>query len=161
MCEKKILITGSAGFIGFNFSKNLLEDGYKVLGIDNMNDNYDPRLKEARLAELEPYENFAFKKVDIANKNTINSVAGEFKPNKVVHLAAQAGVRYSIDNPYAYLDANLTGFLNILEFCRHHEVGGLIYASSSSVYGANKKIPFSTTIPLRLPRPFLFKGSHC
>ena len=139
----KILVTGSAGFIGFHFTKNLLEDGFEVLGIDNMNDYYDPRLKEARLAELECFENFTFKKADIAEKEELSTAFKSFNPEKVVHLAAQAGVRYSIKNPYVYLDANLTSFLNILELCRHNSVECLIYASSSSVYGANTKIPFS------------------
>jgi len=139
----KILVTGSAGFIGFHCTKNLLDDGFEVLGIDNINDYYDPRLKEARLAKLKCFENFTFKKIDIADKEELSFAFKSFRPEKVVHLAAQAGVRYSIENPYAYLDANLTGFLNILELCRHNRVKGLIYASSSSVYGANTKIPFS------------------
>ena len=114
------------------------------MGIDNINDYYDPALKQARLHNLKPYRNFSFEKIDIAEKAQLTKAFKTFKPEKVVHLAAQAGVRYSIENPYAYLDANLTGFLNILELCRHNEVEGLIYASSSSVYGANTKIPFST-----------------
>ena len=140
----KILVTGSAGFIGYHFTKNLLEDGFEVLGIDNISNYYDPRLKEARLAKLKCFENFTFKKVDIAEKEELTSIFKSFSPEKVVHLAAQAGVRYSIEHPYVYLDANLTGFLNILELCRHNRVDGLIYASSSSVYGANTNIPFST-----------------
>ena len=140
----KILVTGSAGFIGFHCTKNLLEDGFEVLGIDNISNYYDPRLKEARLAKLKCFKNFTFKKVDIAEKEELTSIFKSFSPEKVVHLAAQAGVRYSIEHPYAYLDANLTGFLNILELCRHNNAEGLIYASSSSVYGANTKIPFST-----------------
>ena len=118
----KILVTGSAGFIGYHFTKNLLEDGFEVMGIDNINDYYDPLLKEARLTELECFENFTFKKVDISENKEFTSVFKSFKPGKVVHLAAQAGVRYSIKNPYVYLDANLTGFLNILEICRHNRV---------------------------------------
>ena len=140
----RILVTGSAGFIGYHFTKSLLVSKYEVLGIDNLNDYYDPKLKMARLDNLASYSNFAFKKIDIANKESLAETAAIFNPHKVVHLAAQAGVRYSIENPYAYLDANLTGFLNILELCRHNDVEGLIYASSSSVYGANTKIPFST-----------------
>ena len=140
----KILVTGSAGFIGFHCTKNLLEEGFEVLGIDNISNYYDPRLKEARLAKLECFENFTFKKVNIAEKEELTSTFKSYSPEKVVHLAAQAGVRYSIDHPYVYLDANLTGFLNILELCRHNRVKGLIYASSSSVYGGNTKIPFST-----------------
>ena len=144
MSGNKILVTGSAGFIGFHCSKNLLEDGFEVLGIDNMNDYYDPLLKEARLAELKCFENFTFKKIDIANKDLLTNSFMYYNPAMVIHLAAQAGVRYSITNPYAYLDANLTGFLNILELSRYNKVEGLIYASSSSVYGDNTKIPFST-----------------
>jgi len=140
----KVLVTGAAGFIGFHFSKSLLADGYEVLGIDNMNDYYDPSLKQARLNELLPFKNFSFKKVNIADREKLTAEFILFQPEKVVHLAAQAGVRYSIENPYAYLDANLTGFINILELCRHSGSEGLIYASSSSVYGANTKIPFST-----------------
>ena len=143
MYSQKIVVTGAAGFIGFHFSKSLLIDGYEVLGIDNMNDYYDPNLKEARLRKLRSYKNFSFKKVDIANREELSSALKSFQLNKLVHLAAQAGVRYSIENPYQYLNANLAGFLNILEYCRHNSVEGLIYASSSSVYGANTKIPFS------------------
>ena len=130
MSKNKILITGSAGFIGFHFTKNLLDNGFEVLGIDNLNDYYDPQLKQARLAILEPYDNFTFGKVDIANRDQFNVISSSFNPEKIVHFAAQAGVRYSIDNPYAYMSSNLTGFLNILEFCRHYNVEGLIYASS-------------------------------
>jgi len=139
----KILVTGAAGFIGFHLSKSLLDDGYEVLGIDNINDYYDPNLKLARLDQLKPYKNFRFEKVDIADKESLTQSFQSFKPNKVVNLAAQAGVRYSIENPYAYMDSNLVGFLNIIELCRHNDVEGLIYASSSSVYGGNTKIPFS------------------
>ena len=144
MKQQKILVTGSAGFIGYHFTKSLLDDNYEVLGIDNINNYYDPALKQARLNNLKPYRNFSFEKIDIAEKEQLTKAFKTFKPEKVVHLAAQAGVRYSIENPYAYLDANLTGFLNILELCRHNEIKGLIYASSSSVYGSNTKIPFST-----------------
>ena len=143
MTMSKILITGAAGFIGFHLSKSLLDDGYKVLGIDNLNDYYDPNLKLARLDQLISYKNFTFEKIDIADRNSLTQPFKSFKPNKVVNLAAQAGVRYSIENPYAYMDANLVGFLNIIELCRHNDVEGLIYASSSSVYGGNTKIPFS------------------
>jgi UDP-glucuronate 4-epimerase len=139
----KILVTGAAGFIGYHLCKSLLDDDYEVLGIDNINDYYDPKIKYARLDQLISYNNFTFQKIDIADRESLTKVFTDFKPNKVVNLAAQAGVRYSIENPYAYLDANLTGFLNIIECCRHHETKGLIYASSSSVYGANMKIPFS------------------
>ena len=140
---KKILVTGAAGFIGFHLSKSLLDDGYKVLGIDNVNDYYDPNLKWARLDILKKYDNFKFDRVDIADRESITKSFTAFKPHKVVNLAAQAGVRYSIENPYAYMNSNLVGFLNIIELCRHNDVEGLIYASSSSVYGGNKKIPFS------------------
>ena len=139
----KILVTGAAGFIGFHLSKSLLDDGYEVLGIDNLNDYYDPKLKHARLDIIKKYPNFKFEKVDIADRESLTKAFVDFAPNKVVNLAAQAGVRYSLTNPYAYLDSNLIGFLNILELCRHNDVEGLIYASSSSVYGSNKKIPFS------------------
>ena len=139
----KILVTGAAGFIGFHLSKSLLEDGFYVLGIDNVNDYYDPNLKLARLEQLKPYKNFKFEQVDIADRDSITQSFQSFDPTKVVNLAAQAGVRYSIENPYAYMDANLVGFLNIIELCRHNNVQGFIYASSSSVYGGNTKIPFS------------------
>jgi len=141
---KKILVTGAAGFIGFHLSKSLLDDGYEVLGIDNVNDYYDPNLKWARLDILKKYSNFKFERINIAERDTLTKTFINFKPQKVVNLAAQAGVRYSITNPYAYIDSNLVGFLNILELCRHNDVEGLIYASSSSVYGGNKKMPFST-----------------
>jgi UDP-glucuronate 4-epimerase len=139
----RVLLTGAAGFIGFHLSKSLLDDGYEVLGIDNINNYYDPKLKHARLDQLAPYKNFTFEKIDIASRDSLTRSFKSFKPNKVVNLAAQAGVRYSIENPYAYMDANLVGFLNIIELCRHNDVEGLIYASSSSVYGGNTKIPFS------------------
>ena len=144
MREKiKILVTGSAGFIGYHLSKSLLDDKHEVLGIDNINDYYDPKLKVDRLNRLKNYDNFLFEKVDLVDKENLNSIFKKFSPQIVVNLAAQAGVRYSIENPYAYLDSNLTGFLNLIELCRHQQVEGLIYASSSSVYGGNKKIPFS------------------
>ncbi len=139
-----ILITGAAGFIGFHLSKALLDRGDSVIGIDNLNDYYDPELKKARIRILKKYENFSFLLLDIADRNAMGEL---FKKNKfdiVVNLAAQAGVRYSIDNPYAYVDSNLVGFANILEGCRHSMPEHLVYASSSSVYGANKKMPFST-----------------
>ena len=139
----KILVTGVAGFIGYHLCKSLLEDNYEVLGIDNINDYYDPNLKVARLEQLKPYKNFNIEKVDITDRETLTQSFQSFKPNKVVNLAAQAGVRYSIENPYAYMDSNLVGFINIIELCRHNNVEGLIYASSSSVYGGNEKIPFS------------------
>ncbi len=139
----KILVTGAAGFIGYHLSKSLLSDGYEVLGIDNINNYYDENLKLNRLGELKSFENFNFLKVDISDRELLSRAFEKFKPTKVVNLAAQAGVRYSITNPYAYLESNLHGFLNIIELCRNFEVEGLIYASSSSVYGGNTKIPFS------------------
>ena len=139
----KTLITGAAGFIGFHLCKSLLDDGYEVLGIDNLNDYYDPNLKFARLEQLKPFKNFTFEKIDIAYRESLTQSFQSFNPDKVVNLAAQAGVRYSIQNPYAYMESNLVGFLNIIELCRHNNVEGLIYASSSSVYGGNTKVPFS------------------
>lgn len=139
----KILITGAAGFIGFHLSKRLLEQGYKVIGYDNLNDYYDVKLKEDRLAILKKYESFSFIKGDLADKNALNKVFEEFVPEIVINLGAQAGVRYSIDNPDVYIQSNIVGFFNILECCRFHPVSHLLYASSSSVYGMNKKVPFS------------------
>ena len=147
---QNIIVTGAAGFIGFHLSKRLLEQGHKVIGIDNINDYYDVRLKEYRLSVLVKYNNFVFVKGDLADKALINNLFTEYKPNIVVNLAAQAGVRYSIVNPDAYMNSNIIGFYNILEACRHSYDGGdkgvehLVYASSSSVYGANKKVPYST-----------------
>jgi UDP-glucuronate 4-epimerase len=139
----KTLITGSSGFIGSHLSLHLLADGHQVIGIDNMNDYYDVTLKEARLQRLLPDKNFSFKKMDISDKEEILNLFKTEKFDNVVNLAAQAGVRYSLQNPYAYIDSNITGFLNILEGCRHYPVKHLVYASSSSVYGANTKMPFS------------------
>lgn len=141
---KRILVTGAAGFIGFHFSKLLCEQGFYVYGIDNLNDYYDVSLKEARLKQLEPSNHFAFEKLDLADRGAMEEYFARIKPQIVVNLAAQAGVRYSIENPHAYVDSNLTGFVNVLEGCRHNNVEHLIYASSSSVYGANTKLPFST-----------------
>ena len=140
---EKILVTGSSGFIGMHLCRNLLDDGYNVYGIDNMNDYYDVSLKEARLNLLRDYDNFTFNKIDISSLKDVKRVFNNFKPEIVVNLAAQAGVRYSLENPHAYIQSNVVGFTNIIEACRHHKVSGLIYASSSSVYGGNKKIPFS------------------
>lgn len=144
--KKVILVTGAAGFIGWNLSKQLLQmnKGITVIGFDNMNDYYDVSLKEYRLKELLNYEDFIFIKGDIANKKEVEEVFVKYKPNIVVNLAAQAGVRYSITNPDAYIESNLVGFFNILEACRSYPVEHLTYASSSSVYGTNKKIPYST-----------------
>ena len=150
--NKSIFITGVAGFIGSNLAKRLLStvEGVKVVGLDNMNHYYDVRLKEARLNELEQFENFSFVKGNLADKAVIESIFEQYKPEIVVNLGAQAGVRYSITNPDAYVEANLIGFYNILEACRHSYDEGhtpvehLVYASSSSVYGSNKKVPYST-----------------
>jgi len=139
----KILITGSAGFIGFHLTKKVTNLGYEVIGIDNMNDYYDVSLKQSRLDILNKIPAFQFKQIDLADQQSINQLLAEHKFSCVVNLAAQAGVRYSIINPHAYLQSNLHGFLNILEACRHNKTGHLIYASSSSVYGANRKMPFS------------------
>lgn len=139
----KFLVTGAAGFIGFHLSQKLLMMGEEVLGIDNLNDYYDVKLKQARLAKLENHNNFQFDKLDISDRTSIAKLFADYSPSKVIHLAAQAGVRYSLSNPYAYVDSNLVGFLNILEGCRHTEVKHLVFASSSSVYGANTKKPFA------------------
>lgn len=145
MC-KVIFITGSSGFIGSNLAKRILttEPDTKVIGLDNMNDYYDVRIKEARLAELQKFENYTFIKGNLADKALINSIFEQYHPDVVVNLGAQAGVRYSITNPDAYIESNMIGFYNILEACRHYPVEHLVYASSSSVYGSNKKVPYST-----------------
>jgi len=140
----KIMITGAAGFIGFHLSKKLLDQSYQIIGIDNLNDYYDPSLKQSRLEILGKYNNFNFQKVDLKNKAEVDNIFKTYQPTHVINLAAQAGVRYSIENPYAYVDSNLTGFMNILEACRNYPVEHLLYASSSSVYGGNKVAPFST-----------------
>ena len=146
LSNKTILVTGAAGFIGSNLVKRLLQEvpGVTVIGIDNMNDYYDVSLKEYRLKTLSADEAFHFIKGDIADKATIDNIFETYKPQVVVNLAAQAGVRYSITNPDAYIQSNLIGFYNILEACRHNPVEHLVYASSSSVYGSNKKVPYST-----------------
>lgn len=136
-------MTGAAGFIGFHLSRRLLEKGVEVVGIDNLNDYYPVVLKEARLAELSPEAGFRFIKMDISDREALPRLFGEEKFDRVVNLAAQAGVRYSIENPWAYVDSNLAGFVNVLECCRHFPVEHLVYASSSSVYGGNEKTPFS------------------
>lgn len=143
--EKKYFLTGVAGFIGYFLSKYLLELGHQVIGVDNLNDYYDMNLKQSRLNKLILYDNFKFVKGDISDKDVINKLFGKYKPDIVVSLAAQAGVRYSLENPDAYIQSNIVGFHNILEVCRNHPVDHLIYASSSSVYGANKKVPFEET----------------
>ncbi|BFM39395.1 NAD-dependent epimerase [Synechocystis sp. LKSZ1] len=139
----KILVTGAAGFIGFHLCQRLLQQGETVIGLDNLNDYYDVSLKEARLAQLKDRANFRFTKLDLADRQGMAEFFAQEKPEWVVHLAAQAGVRYSLENPHAYVDSNLVGFVNVLEGCRHNPVKHLVYASSSSVYGANKKIPFA------------------
>ena len=138
-----ILVTGVAGFIGFHVAQRYLNEGAKIVGIDNLNHYYDPRLKEARLNQLLGRPGFRFEKLDVANRSEMELLFAQVRPEKVIHLAAQAGVRYSLQNPHAYVDSNLTGFINILEGCRHNNVQHLVYASSSSVYGANTKMPFS------------------
>ncbi|PEN60665.1 NAD-dependent epimerase [Bacillus toyonensis] len=143
--SKKYLVTGAVGFIGYFLSKRLLEQGCQVIGVDNINDYYDMNLKYARLEQLKPYDKFTFIKGDISDKDMITKLFEEYKPNIVVNLAAQAGVRYSIENPDVYIQSNVIGFYNILEACRHYPVDHLVYASSSSVYGANKKVPFEET----------------
>ena len=139
-----ILVTGAAGFIGFHLAKNLLETGYDVIGYDNVNDYYDPNLKEARLAILKDCGRFTFYRRDLIDEEALAKVFADHNPQLVVHLAAQAGVRYSLINPKAYMESNSMGFFNILEACRHLDVEHLVYASSSSVYGMNEKMPFST-----------------
>ena len=143
--NKTYLITGAAGFIGYFLSQKLLRLDCTVIGIDNLNDYYDVKLKNARLDQLKPFENFTFIKGDISDKQTLTNIFEEFKPDIVVNLAAQAGVRNSIENPDVYIQSNIIGFYNILEACRHYPVDHLIYASSSSVYGSNKKVPFEET----------------
>lgn len=141
--NEMILVTGAAGFIGSHVAHRLIERGDEVVGIDNLNDYYDVTLKQARLDRLQAHVNFRFLKADVADTPTIKRVFREEKPERVVHLAAQAGVRYSLENPHAYIHSNVAGFMNILEGCRHNGIEHLVYASSSSVYGGNKKLPFS------------------
>jgi UDP-glucuronate 4-epimerase len=143
MSQHPVLITGAAGFIGFALARRLLEAGQAVVGLDSINDYYDPALKTARLAVLNKFDKFAFHKVDLAERSAVERVFTEGRFGPVVHLAAQAGVRYSLQNPHAYVDANLAGFLNVLEGCRHRKTGHLVFASSSSVYGGNTHLPFS------------------
>jgi UDP-glucuronate 4-epimerase len=143
--NKTYLVTGAAGFIGFHLSKRLLNEGCTVIGLDNLNDYYDVNLKKSRLEILEKESNFKFVYADLKDKEAVDKVFQENKIDIVVNLAAQAGVRYSLKNPYAYIDSNIVGFMNILEASRHNKVEHLVYASSSSVYGANKKMPFSTS----------------
>ena len=139
----RVLVTGAAGFIGSHLSERLLARGDEVLGYDNLNAYYDPTLKEARLARLTPKDGFSFVRASLEDRAALEAAFDDFKPQRVVNLAAQAGVRYSLENPHAYIDSNIVGFLNILEACRHRGIEHLVYASSSSVYGANRKLPFA------------------
>jgi len=139
----RVLVTGAAGFIGSHLSQRLLARGDEVLGYDNLNAYYDPRLKQARLDRLLPLDGFSFVQASLEDRAALEAAFDDFKPQRVVNLAAQAGVRYSLENPQAYVDSNIVGFLNILEACRHRGIEHLVYASSSSVYGANKKLPFA------------------
>ncbi|WP_448481578.1 NAD-dependent epimerase [Pseudoxanthomonas mexicana] len=139
----RVLVTGAAGFIGSHLSERLLARGDEVLGYDNLNAYYDPTLKEARLARLTPKDGFSFVRASLEDRAALEAAFDDFRPQRVVNLAAQAGVRYSLENPHAYIDSNIVGFLNILEACRHRGIEHLVYASSSSVYGANRKLPFA------------------
>ena len=141
--KSKILVTGAAGFIGFSLAKRLIERGDEVVGIDNLNDYYDVNLKKARLAQLEGRQGFRFVKMSLEDREGILSLFKEERFDKAINLAAQAGVRYSLINPYSYIDSNIVGFVNLLEGCRHNGVKHFVFASSSSVYGANTKMPFS------------------
>ncbi len=141
--NKKIIVTGSAGFIGFSLSKKLLERGNSVIGIDNHNDYYDPKIKEARFNKLIKYSNYYHYRLDLIDSKSLENIFNDQRPKLVVNLAAQAGVRYSIENPLAYVNSNIVGFANILENCRHYKIKHLVYASTSSVYGANTLMPFS------------------
>ena len=139
----KFLVTGAAGFIGFHTCKALLDRGDEVIGLDNLNSYYDVRLKQARLKQLEGRNGFSFHKLDLVDRKGIEELFATTRPQRVIHLAAQAGVRYSLENPHAYIDSNIVGTLNVLEGCRHNGVEHLVFASSSSVYGANTALPFS------------------
>lgn len=147
----RVLITGAAGFIGAALALKLLERGDEVLGYDNLNAYYDVKLKQARLDRLTVHDGFTFVKADLEDRAAMEKAFADFAPQRVVNLAAQAGVRYSIENPHAYVESNLLGFMNVLEACRHHHVEHLVYASSSSVYGANRKLPFSVKDPVDHP----------
>lgn len=147
----KILVTGAAGFIGYCLAQRLLKDNHQVYGVDNLNDYYDVNLKKARLEQLGNQRNFTFQYLDLSDRSAMTDLFASQTFDRVVHLAAQAGVRYSLQNPHAYADSNLIGFLNILEGCRHQQTAHLVYASSSSVYGANTKIPFAVSDPVDHP----------
>lgn len=147
----RVLVTGAAGFIGSHLSERLLARGDEVLGYDNLNAYYDPTLKQARLDRLTPHANFRFVRAALEERPALERAFTDFAPHRVVNLAAQAGVRYSLENPHAYIESNIVGFTNILECCRHHNVEHLVYASSSSVYGANRKLPFSVEDPVDHP----------
>jgi UDP-glucuronate 4-epimerase len=151
---QRVLVTGAAGFIGYHVSERLLAMGRKVVGVDNINDYYDPALKEARLQRLRPRDGFSFQRLDLADNEALRALFAREQFDGVVHLAAQAGVRYSIQNPNAYVQSNLVGFGNILEACRHHKTGHLVFASSSSVYGANTRVPFSVRDNVDHPMSF-------
>src|SRR6266705_356680 len=145
MSQNAVLVTGTAGFIGFHVAQRLLSNGRRVVGLDIINNYYDPKLKEARLDILKRHSRFTFVKLDLANRAPTKLLFEQHRFPVVIHLAAQAGVRYSLQNPYAYVDANLDGFINVLEGCRHNGCRHLVFASSSSVYGANTKLPFSVS----------------
>ncbi len=147
----RVLVTGAAGFIGYHTAARLLDRGHEVIGFDNLNSYYDVSLKEARLARLKARAGFRFLKADLGDRTVVEAAFAEERPARVIHLAAQAGVRYSLDHPHAYINSNLTGFLHVLEGCRHHGVEHLVYASSSSVYGANRKLPFGVSDPVDHP----------
>ncbi len=149
--KEKILVTGCAGFIGMSLCRELLKRGNYIIGIDNLNNYYDVKLKNKRLSILSDHKNFIFKKIDISNYNNLKDIFNENNIIKVVNLAAQAGVRYSLENPNVYMESNVLGFMNILECCRHYSTKGLVYASSSSVYGGNEKIPFSEKDNVDIP----------
>src|SRR5690606_21374825 len=141
--QMRVLVSGSAGFIGCHVAQTLLARGEQVIGFDNLNDYYDPTLKHARLARLQALPGYTHVTADLADRAAVEEVFAKYKPQRVVHLAAQAGVRYAAQNPHVYVSSNVTGFLHVLEGCRHHGVEHLVYASTSSVYGANLKMPFS------------------